>query len=388
MLFTHATASRIKTYKQCAFRYFLEYVLQYPPSREGNIYSDKGSAVHVALEKWANAVLGREENAEIDWEKTLREYYEKSKLWELDQRTPDKHGKPRGFPHPVEKTCESCPWATKDGRCAIANKATEAVDGCPRPNFQDDVDLINKTLTRTDYNPLELDEDGKFKRNVIGVEHRFDMEIDGVRARGVIDLVAEEDKDTIEIIDYKTGKSMSFAKAFDDPQVRIYAKVARILWPQYKYVMVTLHYLRTRPVSVPLSEDDDKLTVQSMQRMQDRVRSDENPNRVSPSKWGFPCDWCIGYETCGNIRDKFKVGGQFRLPTLDCNFGSDGQPCYGSIYPVKDQVVNADNADQIIYACKGHTEVHGGGEYISKPDDSDTPTVRNEDNSEDVQGAN
>ena len=392
MLFTHATASRIKTFKQCEFRYFLEYMVQYPPMRGDNIYTGKGSAVHEALEGWVNFKLGVEKKehgppVEENWEETLRQYYEKSKLWELDQRTPDKKGNPRGFPHPVEKTCESCPWATKDDRCEIANKATAAVDGCPRPNFQSDIDLINSTLTRTDYDPLALDEEGNFKKKIIGAEVPFDMELGGVRVRGVIDLLFEHDEDTIEICDYKTGKSMSFAKVQVDPQARIYAAVVRILYPQYKYVDVTMHYLKKNPVTVPFGPEDDKLTLKSLQYNAELISGVENPHRVSPSKWGFPCDWCIGHDNCGKIQDEFRVDGSFRLPTISCAFFTEQEPCYGHLHPVKNQTVTIESVKEIIYACKGHGAVNDeGGEYTPKPDDSDKADRQDGDNSEEVQG--
>jgi len=374
MLFTHATASRIKTFKQCEFRYFLEYMIQYPPMKGDNVYSGKGSAVHEALEGWVNFKLGVEPGGskpvEEDYEETLRKYYETHRTWTLDQRTPDKKGNPRGFPHPVEKTCESCPWATKDNRCAIANQSTDAVDGCPRPNFQDDLDLIVKTIERTDYPFLALDENGKFVKKILGAEIGFRDELGGVPVHGKIDLVVEDNPDTIEVIDYKTGKSMSYNEAAKDPQVRTYGAVIRKLYPQYKYVMVTLHYLRKIPVTVPLSAKDDELTILSLQRAAKQITENTDPSRVTPSKWGFPCDWCIGHDTCGRIKDSFRVDGRFRLPTISCGFRLESQPCWGSIYPVTGQDVNEDTITEMIYVCKGHTEVAKNGEYTPNPDDS------------------
>ena len=94
MRMTALSASRIKTFKQCPMKYFLEYHLSVPETREGNIYTHKGSAVHEALEFWVNAVLGKEERAEIDYKKTLMDYYKESKLWTMDIRKPDKGGDP------------------------------------------------------------------------------------------------------------------------------------------------------------------------------------------------------------------------------------------------------------------------------------------------------
>jgi len=362
MLFTHATASRIKSYKECEFKYFLEYMLQFPPLRAGNIYSDKGSAVHEALEKYVNAMRGNVDNvsaeqwgeiAELNWEKALAAYYAKSKLWEIDTRRPDKGG----YPHPVEKSCESCPWATKDNRCEIADAVIPTVQGCPRPNFQDDVDLIKKTLTRSDYNPLKLirneNDEEVFKRKILGVEYVFKMDLGGVPVKGIIDLVAEEDGETLEIIDYKTGRAMSYDKAFLDPQVRIYAAVARIIWPQYKYIMVTLHYLKTRPVTIPLGPEDDELTIKSLQRAAQQIETNEDPRRQK----GWLCPYCVEYDNCGKIRDKFKVDGRFRLPTITCETPDRDGPCWGGLSPHEGEKYSIDTVDKMVYLCRGHGKI-------------------------------
>lgn len=359
---THATASRIKSNKSCEFKYFLEYHLMYPPLKVGNIYAEKGSAVHVSLEMWANAKLGLEKNAEEDYEKTLREYYAEQQLWKLDNRPPGK-----GHTHPVEKSCESCPWATKDDRCTIADKPIADVEGCPRPNFAEDLELIKKTLSRTDYNPLALDDQGKFKKKVLGVEAAFDMELGGVPVRGLMDLVTEEDEDTIEVCDYKTGRAMSYNKAMADPQVRIYGAVARILWPQYKYVLVTLHYLKTRPVTVALSEDDDKLTVKSLQKNYKEIVNNKNPRRDR----NWLCNYCVGYDTCGEIYNNLRVDGKFRLPIISCAYGDLDGPCWGRIYPAEGQEIGPENVSEMAYVCKGHAGIPSGKGYLEEPTDTD-----------------
>jgi hypothetical protein len=141
---THATASRIKSNKNCEFKYFLEYHLMYPPLKTGSIYAEKGSAIHEALEFWANAKLGIVgDKSELDYEKTLADYYQKLKVWELDDRKPGK-----GHTHPVEKSCESCPWATKDQRCEISNQLIADTKGCPRPNFAEDLELVKNGVGR------------------------------------------------------------------------------------------------------------------------------------------------------------------------------------------------------------------------------------------------
>lgn len=351
---THLTASRIGSYKNCNFKYFLEYHLMYPPMKTGNIYAEKGSAVHIALEKWTNAKLGLQENAEEDYEKTLREYYAEIGVWKLDNRAPGK-----GHPHPVEKTCESCPWATKSDRCEISNKLILDTSGCPRPNFSEDLELVKKTLSRTDYNPLEI-VDGEFVKKILGVEVSFDMELGGVQVRGKMDLVFEHNSETLEVCDYKTGRAMSFNKASKDAQVRTYGAIARILFPQYKYILVTLHYLKFNPVTVPLCAEQDKLTIKSLQKNFKEISQNNKPR---PYKIWL-CNYCVGYETCNKIYNNLKTNGRFRLPTIECNYDNLDTKCWGSIYPEKTQIVGPNDVAEIMYVCKGHAEMYTSGEYV------------------------
>lgn len=358
---THATASRIKSNKNCEFKYFLEYHLMYPPLKVGNIYTEKGSAVHVALEKWARAKLGLEEDAEVDVEKTLKEYYAEIGVWKLDNRKPGK-----GHPHPVEKTCETCPWATKDGICEISARPIENTEGCPRPNFEEDLELTKKTLTSDGYNPLRRVPNAfgeeVFEKKILGVEHKFQMELGGVPVKGVMDLVFEEDDETIEVCDYKTGRAMSYNKAQVDPQVRIYGAVARILWPQYKYVMVTLHYLKFRPVTVCLSQEDDELTIKSLQKNFKEISENKRPRRMK----NWLCNFCIGYDECGKIYNNLRVDGKFRLPIISCAYEKEDGECWGSIHPADGQLVTPEGAKDIVYVCKGHKKIPDGGEYVKK----------------------
>ncbi len=362
----HATASRIKSYKNCEFKYFLEYHLMYPPMKTGNIYAEKGSAIHVALEMWARAKLGLEEPADVDFDKVLREYYAETELWKLDNRAKG------GHPHPVEKTCESCPWASKDGMCEISNKPIVNTEGCPRPNFQEDYDLTLKTLERTDYNPLKIvaDKDGNevFEKKILGVEHKFEMKLGGVPVRGVMDLVFEDDDETLEVCDYKSGRSMSYNKAFADAQVRIYGAVARILWPQYKYILVTLHYLKTRPVTVSLSEKDDELTMKSLQNRYKEMGDNDTPSRMK----NWLCTFCVGYDECGKIYNNLKVDGKFRLPIISCAHPDEAGDCWGAIYAAKgQQIMGPEDAKKIFYVCKGHGGIYGSaGKYVPEDDSS------------------
>jgi len=80
---------------------------------------------------------------------------------------------------------------------------------------------------------------------VLGVEHKFELEIGGQTVVGVIDRVDRLDHDTVEVIDFKTNRLL-FAK--DDLaanlQMSLYAIAAKRLWPWAKGVVLTFWMLR------------------------------------------------------------------------------------------------------------------------------------------------
>jgi RecB family exonuclease len=290
MKIEYLSASRLNTYIDCPFKYFLQYHLALPELRGDSIATHKGSAVHEALELYVKE--------DPDYTQHLKAYYEKHKVWEFDDRKPN-----RGFPHPVEKNCAECKWLASGNICSIANRSVEDFDGCPKPNFEDDLKILEHTIIRPD---------SVLKRKIIGAEVSFEKEYEGFKVRGFMDLVTEIDKKTLEVRDYKTGNyTKNTDAAFKDLQMRIYSMVAKELFPQYDYVVMTLDYLRKGPVSVIFDRDDDEKTRSFLRDSYSKIATACNPVR----KKSFKCSWCVGYDECGKIKKQYLDGdGQFVLP--------------------------------------------------------------------------
>jgi hypothetical protein len=359
------SVSKINTNKDCPWKLALTYHIKHPDLRKPTIYTEKGIAVHEVLEKYANG--------EKNYEDNLKQYYRKSKLWELDQRNPDKGG----FPHPQPKVCEACPY-NLNGHCDLADKPIGEFPGCPLPNFQDDLELAAKVVNR------EGDNNVFQTREILGAEVEFDVMIEGVRVKGVIDLVTKVDEETLEIIDYKTGRHAKTSSTIrDDPQVRIYSLVAKMIWPQFKYRLMTLDYLRKRPISVAFGDEDDELTVKAILRQDRDIRANASPQPLSRESW--LCRFCIGFERCHEMHDSLKVGGKFKLPEISCVYKNEHQECYGSFSCDNGKDLTSNNLRQLMYACSGHKEVYNGGLY--KPEEKPeavqaaapaTPTFKSE----------
>ena len=293
MIIEYLSASRLNVYVDCPFRYFLQYHLKLPELNQDTIHTHKGSAVHEVLEKYAKD--------DKDYRKNLIEYYFQHKVWEFDNRKPN-----RGFPHPVEKDCDNCKWATDTGGtklCSVANRLVTMFDGCPKPNFEDDLALIEKTINA---------EDSYLSKNILGAEVAFSKEYEGFKVRGFIDLIIELDKDTIEVVDYKSGNYTKNTKdAFKDLQMRVYSLVAKELYPQYKYALMTLAYLRKAPVTVTFSPSDDLKTKNFLREAYQKIANSCDP----PRKKSFKCNWCVGYHVCGKMKDSYRDDtGKFILP--------------------------------------------------------------------------
>jgi len=113
------------------------------------------------------------------------------------------------------------------------------------------------------------DHNGSFdprSRDIVQPEQRFDIEIkrkwayykydrdnlEGYLAiKGTIDLITRVNDNTLEIIDWKTGKRLDWAtgqektlaKLQDDPQLRIYHYAVSSLYPEYDHVMVSINFI-------------------------------------------------------------------------------------------------------------------------------------------------
>ena len=287
----YLSASRSDVFVSCPFRYFLQYHLQLPELKKDTIQTTKGSAAHLALEMHAK---GQDGTA------ALKDYYAENQPWKLDNRKPGK-----GWPHPVEKACNGCKWAVDTGTgtvCSIAKRSITDFDGCPKPNFEEDLKLVNYAIDRPDT---------PFSRKIIGVETPFELEIEGFKAHGYIDLLTEIDSDTMEVRDYKTGvKAKNTDEMYKDLQMRIYSVAAKRLFPQYKYVEMTLDFLRTKPVTIIFGPDDDKKTIEVLKEIHKKITNSIDP----PRKKSFKCSWCVGYERCGQIRDQYVKDGVFVMP--------------------------------------------------------------------------
>ena len=128
-------------------------------------------------------------------------------------------------------------------------------------------------------------------RNILCPEQHFDMVIDkewskykykmaegtlegNLAIKGTIDLITQVGDNTIEIIDWKTGRRLNWAtgkektqeKLEEDPQLRIYHYAIQKLYPHIDHIMVTIFFINDGGAFSVIFDKSDLAKTESMLR--------------------------------------------------------------------------------------------------------------------------
>ena len=161
--------------------------------------------------------------------------------------------------------------------------------------------------------------DGQFdprKRNVIASEPQFDIpieedwakysykmpdgkRIDGVLAiKGTIDLVTQVDDNTIEVIDWKTGRRLNWAtgeektyeKLIEDPQLLLYNYAISKLFPEYDQAIMSIFYIRDGgPFSMCFDSSDQKKFLGMLKKRFEQIQNNNTPMPISRDRSNWKC---------------------------------------------------------------------------------------------------
>jgi ATP-dependent helicase/DNAse subunit B len=325
----------------CEQQYFLEYVLGLRgPS---NKKADKGTICHKVLEILAFIKQGQQD---------LLEYFEDDVVgkictdsYDLDKIIDDVYSY-------YTKQFSHHEWTIKDLKdCKEwVHKAISFNDGmfdprnrqilCPEQHF--DI-LIEKPWSKYSYNTSE-----GLLEGYLGL-------------KGTIDLITKVDDNTIEVIDWKTGKRLDWAtgqekthaKLQTDPQLMIYHYAVSRLFPQYDYIIVTIYFINDGgPFSILFSKDDLKKTELMLKNKFDIIRKTKKPrlNRT----------WMCN-KLCHFGKTTFEDSNNL-LPILEYR---DGQVCKKDVFMTKCEQIKHDieikGIDSVIDQYKNPN--HSFGKY-------------------------
>jgi len=272
MIITYLRSSSYNTWDMCQFQYYLNYVLGIKDV--AGKAADKGTIVHKGLE-----LLAKKKKAQQDKCVTVKddEINTIFREWEL---TP---------------------------KVAIDSAIDYYLGTKTHHNWTDsDVRDCNEwfnIVLNSEYNPLNLD--------IVATEKFFDIIftdpefyysffngdnggiINGyLGIKGTIDLIINHDNETIEMVDWKTGKEKkNWAtgkekkyKCFeDDFQLLLYYYALKKLYPG-KMILVTIYYMRDGPpFSFAFDESHEKLLMEKIKNRFEVIKNSNTPTRIFPN---------------------------------------------------------------------------------------------------------
>ena len=135
-----------------------------------------------------------------------------------------------------------------------------------------------------------------FNKNILGVEIKCSVKINGIKFNCIIDRLDEEEKGKYIIYDYKTGKKpISNSKAKTDLQLSLYHMAVAQNFKNYKEIILKWYYLRSdRIVTIKHTKDKiSKLENKIIQQIE-KIKND----KYYYAKKSLLCDWCYFWEEC------------------------------------------------------------------------------------------
>ena len=215
----------------CEQQYFLEYVLGIrSPS---NQKADKGTICHKVLEILAEIKLAIQNKQKIYVDDILGEL--RVKKYDLDKIIDDVYNY-------YTSQFKHHDWKPKDLKDCHkwVHKALDDHNGAFDPRNRDIVQpeqhfdiVIDKPWANYKYNTKDGILEGK------------------LAIKGTIDLITRVNDNTLEIIDWKTGKRLDWAtgqektlaKLQNDPQLRLYHYAVSKIYPEIEHIMFTINFI-------------------------------------------------------------------------------------------------------------------------------------------------
>ena len=288
MIVTYLRSSSYNNYDYCQMQYFITYVLGHQ-STSGK-KAQLGTIVHKVMECLSAC------------KKKLQDNPDKKSLYIND----DAIGKVNFTPRSL---------FTKTFVSKLITRSYEYyTENCTHKYTGADVKFCrDSTEAALTYN------DGQFdprKRNVVDAEPQFDITIDEPWAKyqyktadgkkiegqlaikGTIDLVTQVSDNTIEVIDWKTGRRLNWAtgeektyeKLLDDPQLLLYNYAISKLYPDYDQAIMSIFYIRDGgPFSMCFDKSDQDKFLGMLEKRFKQIQRNDFPMPCSANRSSFKC---------------------------------------------------------------------------------------------------
>jgi hypothetical protein len=122
--------------------------------------------------------------------------------------------------------------------------------------------------------------------------------------KGTIDLTTLVNEDTIEVIDWKTGRRMDWAtgeikdytKLENDAQLLLYFYAISRIYPQYKNKIMSIFFYKDsegqvdpKPFSICFGPEDEKRFLDKLKKRFQEIQQNQSPKPLDPTRSNFKC---------------------------------------------------------------------------------------------------
>lgn len=293
MIVTYIRSSSYNNYAYCQMQYFITYVLGH--KSKSNKKADMGTMVHKVMEVLAGLKKYEQDKPKVKFLKVDDDAIGKFKcrkeqlhtdglVNELIDLSIDSYEK--DSPHTFSK---------KD-REEIATTAWCFLN---HSDGQFDPRLRNIHFPEPHFD-IPIEEDwAKFEHEINGKKVQGQLAI-----KGTIDLVTKISDDTIEVVDWKTGRRMDWAtgevkdykKLESDPQLLLYYYAISKLYPEFPNRIMSIFFYKDKdgkpdpsPFSICFSPNDEQRFLEMLKNRVTEIRQNMSPEPLDPTRKHWKC---------------------------------------------------------------------------------------------------
>lgn len=295
MLITYVRSSSYNNYDFCEMQYFLTYVLGW--QSDSNKKAEMGTMAHKVMEILAGLKKYQQDHPrkkylEIEDDKCKKIKISKDRLYKEDFvdemcnlaiNAYSKHSKFKFYKN-------DCQDVMNTVKAFITHS-----DGLFDPRFRN----IYHTEAHFDI-PIEEDW-AKFEYKINGEIVKGQLAI-----KGTIDLTTLVSDDTIEVIDWKSGRRMDWAtsevkdykKLENDAQLLLYFYAISKLYPQFPNRIMSIFFYKNeegevdpKPFSICFGPEDEQKFLNKLKVRFQQIQQNDNPKPLDKTRTNFKCKY-------------------------------------------------------------------------------------------------
>jgi hypothetical protein len=294
MLVTYLRSSSYNNYAYCEMQYFITYVLGHPS--DSGKKAELGTIVHKVMEVLSGLKKYQQDKPRVKYLKVNDDAVGAVKFSKDDLYTDDCVEAIADLSFEAYGKNSKHKWKPAD------RKEVSKVTWLMLRHNNGQFDPRNRDIHHPEpHFDIAIEEDwAKFEYEMPNGEV-----LEGQLAiKGTIDLVTKISDDTIEVIDWKTGRRLDWAtgeekdyeKLMDDPQLLLYYYAISKLYPDFPNRIMSIFFCKDtkgnidpQPFSMPFDKDDEARFLEMLRVRFEKIKQNQSPKLLSQNRTHWKC---------------------------------------------------------------------------------------------------